>query len=223
MQIEQVAITTSSVDTAVAFFSDALELPTADDGNSARVRIGPSTLLLSPGSRGAGVHHLAFTIAGDRFSVAKRWLAERVPVLTRDGADEFALPEPWSSTSVYFSGPDGVLLELIARHSRPASGHIGVFTSAELLCNSEVGLAVDDVGATVDTLCDTFGIPVFSAGGPDFVAVGDHEGLLIVVHDHRIWFPTTTATPSDQPLSVRLTATATTGSAQVGHATATAG
>jgi len=84
-------------------------------------------------------------------------------------------------------------------------------------------LAVGDVAPAVDAGCDTFGIEVFSAGGLDFVAVGDHEGLLIVVHDQRIWFPTTTATPADQPLSVRLTATATTGSAQVGHATATAG
>ncbi|MGI8769487.1 MAG: hypothetical protein ACR2I1_10395 [Propionibacteriaceae bacterium] len=80
-------------------------------------------------------------------------------------------------------------------------------------------LAVGDVAPAVDAVCDTFGIEVFSAGGPDFVAVCDHEGLLIVVHEHRVWFPTSATTPSGQPLTVTLAVAGSTRSIRLGRTT----
>jgi hypothetical protein len=92
------------------------------------------------------------TVPEDRFAEAKAWPEERVPLLERDGLDEFRLGVPWNSQSVYFAGPDGILLELIARHDLPAVASSGRFSSADLLRISEIGLAVPDVPAAVATL-----------------------------------------------------------------------
>jgi catechol-2,3-dioxygenase len=71
-------------------------------------------LLLDSGPVEPGVYHCAITVPEDHFLESKAWLQERVPLLERDGLDEFTLGAPWNSQSVYFAGPDGILLELIA-------------------------------------------------------------------------------------------------------------
>ena len=71
----------------------------------------------------------------------------------------FALGAPWNSQSLYFAGPDGILLELIARHDLATLSSWGRFTSADLLRISEIGLAVPDVPAAVESLQNAFGLP----------------------------------------------------------------
>jgi catechol-2,3-dioxygenase len=91
----------------------------------------------------------------------------------------------------YFAGPDGILLELIARHDLLAASSSGRFSSADLLRISEIGLAVPDVPAAVAALQSAFGLPVFGTAAAEFTPLGDHDGLLIVVRQGRPWFPTT--------------------------------
>jgi catechol-2,3-dioxygenase len=148
-------------------------------------------LLLDPGPVEPGAYHCAITVPKDRFAEAKAWLQERVPLLERNGLDEFTLATPWNSQSVYFAGPDdGILLELIARHDLPAaSSSSSRFSSADLLRVSEAGLAVPDVPAAVDAWQNAFGLPVFSTAAAEFTPLGDHDGLLIVVRQGRPWFP----------------------------------
>lgn len=105
---------------------------------------------------------------------------------------------------MYFGGPDGSILELIARHSlENTTGH--PFTGADLLCASEIGLGVPDVPAVVDSLEALFGVARFGDGGAEFSSVGDHDGLLIVVSQDRPWFPTGDRVARGGPLSVTLT------------------
>jgi catechol-2,3-dioxygenase len=149
-----------------------------------------------PGPVERGAYHGAITVPEDRFAEAKAWLQERVPLLERDGLDQFALGAPWNSQSVYFAGPDGILLELIARHDLAAAESSGRFSSADLLRISEIGLAVPDVAVAVSSLQNAFGLPVFGTAAAEFTPLGDPDGLLIVVRQGRLWFPTTTVTPS---------------------------
>ncbi|HET9779341.1 MAG TPA: hypothetical protein VFP81_08665 [Propionibacteriaceae bacterium] len=60
-----------------------------------------------------------------------------------------------------FTGPDGTLLELIARHELAAPASSGRFSSADLRI-SEIGLAVPDVPAAVASLQNAFGLPVLA-------------------------------------------------------------
>ncbi|HEY8787987.1 MAG TPA: hypothetical protein VIM10_02455 [Actinopolymorphaceae bacterium] len=204
MRITRVDITSTDVTTAAEFYAGVLELPVAVAADSATVRIGASTVVLRHGPAGPGINHLAFTIPANRFAQAKVWLSSRVPLLTKNGADESPLGGTWNSESVYFPGPDGSILELIARHSLDnATAH--AFTSADLLCVSEIGLGVPDVPAVVDALEAQFGLPRFGDGGDQFTPVGDHDGLLIVVSQDRPWFPSADRIARGGPLSITLT------------------
>jgi catechol 2,3-dioxygenase-like lactoylglutathione lyase family enzyme len=202
MLISQVELPVSDAVQAARFYGDLLGLPTRTDGVVVRVEVGPSMLQLYPGPVEPGAHHSAITVPEDRFDEAKAWLQERVPLLEWDGLDEFALAAPWNSQSVYFAGPDGILLELIARHDLAAAESSGRFSSTDLLRISEIGLAVPDVAEAVTSLQNAFGLPIFGTAAPEFTPLGDPDGLLIVVRQGRPWFPTTTVTPSLGPIAV---------------------
>lgn len=204
MLISQVELPVSSAAEAATFYGDVLGLPTRTDGGVVEVEVGLSVLLLHPGVVETGAYHSAITIPEDRFAEAKDWLQERVPLLEKDGVEEFTFGAPWNSQSLYCAGPDGILLELIARHDLSAPSSSGRFSGADLLRISEIGLAVPDVPAAVGALQSEFALPVFGTAAAEFTPLGDHDGLLIVVRQGRPWFPTTTVTPSLGPIVVTL-------------------
>lgn len=190
MFIVDVRMGSADVRAAASFYRDVLELPVEVSGGTAVVAVGASTITLveEPGLREG--NHLAFTIPSNRFSDAKRWLSERVePMRWGTGEDELRLGAPWHSESVYFRGPDGIILEAITRSAlrNPVDT---AFSSHHLLCVSEVGLATSDVAGGFAAIRGRFGIETFAGESPDFTPAGDQHGLLILVTAGRPWFPT---------------------------------
>jgi catechol-2,3-dioxygenase len=102
-----------------------------------------------------------------------------VPLIRDDeGADEFDFSHWGGARAIYFEDPEGNIVELIARpNARPE------------LSLAEVGLPVEDVGAAVAALEDELGLPHYDGDRATFSAVGDDDGLLIVVSLGRGWFP----------------------------------
>src|SRR5688572_16997582 len=117
MRITQLSLPASDPAASAAFYRDVLQLPVV----ATQVRIGWSLLDLLLADAEIGSMHLAFNIPPARFDAACDWLSRRVPSL-RDplGEVRFALDAAWQSQSVYFAGPDGAVLELIARRPLPA-------------------------------------------------------------------------------------------------------
>ncbi|MEG0186070.1 MAG: VOC family protein, partial [Stenotrophomonas sp.] len=108
----------------------------------------------------------------------------------------------WDSESIYFTGPDDLILELIARRRLPASGRTGPFHGSEITCISEAGLPVADVAAAQAGLEAAFGLQPLSTPTPFFAPMGDDEGLLIVVDATRRWFPEQRWLPNAQGMRV---------------------
>ncbi len=67
---------------------------------------------------------------------------------------------------------------------------------------SEIGVAVPDVLAAVATLRAAGIRPYGNEPTGDFAAVGDIDGLLILVTPGRAWFPTTSRYVADTPVTV---------------------
>lgn len=176
------------------YFQTVLGLRVESTGSAtAQVRLGTTTLKLRvEPSIGAGIQHLAFTIPTGKFGSAKSWLIDRVKLIADvSGQDQFEGPARWNSLSVYFEGPDKSVLELIERRDLPNTRE-GPFSPADLLCVSEVGVAVPDVRATAGALKEKAGIEWYGSAPSDtFAAVGDANGLLILVPTGRAWWPTT--------------------------------
>lgn len=156
------------------------------------VRLGTTTLVLvQDPSAEPSTQHLAIAVPGDAGQRAHDWLRDRVRVLPHAGHTLQEGSPAWNSQSVYFRAPDGAVLELIARRRLPQRLGKEAFGPHALLGISEVGLAVPDVPTAAARLERTFGLRGFG-GTPSatFGAVGDEDGLLVLVRSGRTWFPT---------------------------------
>jgi catechol 2,3-dioxygenase-like lactoylglutathione lyase family enzyme len=199
MRITRIELLATDLDEIERFYGALLELPVSRGGDSVTVTIGWSTVVFRVGEARPGAIHIAFTIPRNQFAEAKVWLASRVDILSSGGTDELVLDrEPWHSKSLYFRGPDGIDLELIARQNLPVDSS-EPFSGASLLCVSEVGRAIPDVPTEVERLRREFGIEPFGDWVDEFAPVGDQEGLFILVKEGRVWFPTTDALAFGEP------------------------
>ncbi len=115
MQIQEVALTVTGLAAATRFYHDVLELPVAEQPGQVTVTIGSSRLVLEEGDQFAGAHHLAIGIAPADFEVARGWLSRRVEPIAVNGSEVIEGPEGWDSRSVYFLGPEDIVVEFIAR------------------------------------------------------------------------------------------------------------
>jgi catechol 2,3-dioxygenase-like lactoylglutathione lyase family enzyme len=204
MKIREIEITVGELDSAAAFYRDVLRLPVEEQPDRVTVTAGHSRLVMTRAEEFDGVHHVAFGISPHDFDRARSWLRQRVELLVAGDSDIIQGPATWASRSVYFYGPEDIVLEYIARDAdadAPYGDEI-----PQLLSISEVGVSVPDVPAAVDELGRTFGLPRFPPQGPTFAPVGDHDGLLIVVDQDRIWFPTGTQLAPRGPLTVHIDA-----------------
>jgi len=200
MRITDLTLPVSDVDVVAAWFKQVLDLDVQDRTLVA----GWSRIhLVAAQGRPLGGVHLAFNVPDNRFDAAQTWLRDRcVLQQDRDGKSYFALESNWKSQSIYFTGPDGLILELIGRQRLPHSTRSGPFHGSEITCLSEVGLPSHDVPTCQQNATDQFGSSPLSEPSAHFAPMGDDEGLLILVDASRTWFPEQRDLPNGEGLQV---------------------
>jgi catechol-2,3-dioxygenase len=208
MDIRQVQLATRSLDDTARFY-ERLGCPVEIVDTAVRVAVGSTLLVFRELPEMTGALHLAITIPTGTFDAAKAWIAGLTTVLGTADQDEFEGPPNWNSRSVYFEGPDQQLLELIerrdlesgARRAGDGSG-TGTGTVVPLVSVSEVGIPVPDVLGAVEALRRAGLEPYANPPGESFAAVGDVDGLVILVSPDRRWFPTGDRSPSSAPVVI---------------------
>jgi len=206
MHLKSIRMPSPDLEGSAVFYRDVLGLPVRQSKKTVVVEVGSSLLEFFEGNASEGSNHLAFTIPANQLADGKRWLSGRTRVISLNGNDEFQLGEPWESASVYFEGPDRMILELISRQQLDNASS-APFSGASLSCISEVGLAVPDVARSIQEIGDAFGIQSFAGDGQSFHAMGNHDGLLILVPAGRRWIPTSDALSSFGQLTVDIAGT----------------
>jgi len=204
MRILNLELVSSSLPRQAEFYAQTLGLRGLEEtGGRVVFQAGSSRLTFLAGA-GPVQHryHFAFNIPSSQFTEAADWLRRRVRLLSdSNGADEFHSNE-WNSDGMYFLDPDGNVVELIARHTLPATGG-SPFSGNSLLAISEIGIAAEDVPQQVEIIRHRRGEPIYDgAGSSTFTAVGDEHGLFIVVKRGRIWFPETGVAAEPVPIHV---------------------
>jgi catechol-2,3-dioxygenase len=112
-----------------------------------------------------------------------------VPLISSGSGEDSFNFESWNAHSFYFRDPASNILECIARHNL-MNGSDRPFDEQGMLCISEIGIATDDVRATVQLLEAELSAGIYDGAGSDtFAAVGDEHGLFIVVEEGRKWYP----------------------------------
>jgi len=133
-------------------------------------------------------YHFAFNIPQNKLEKAIAWMNPRCPLVKRNGSDEVVFHfENWNAHAIYFIDPAGNIGEFIARHTLKNDAP-GDFAVPDILCASEIGVVTPDVRATVAEIEKGVGIETYKSAGNDFAAVGDEQGLFIVVKTGRAWF-----------------------------------
>lgn len=178
------------------FYASTLSLPASYDPrtNTLTIRAGGSELRFIPAAPGSQpVHHFAFDVPRNLIDAAQSWLAARTPLIpNRDTGSPRARFPSWNAEAVYFHDPAGNIGELIARHDLP-NDRPAPFSPEHILHLSEIGLPVRNVTAAAERLMRAFDLPCYpdpsAPVSPDFTALGDERGLLILVPESRPWAP----------------------------------
>jgi catechol-2,3-dioxygenase len=203
MHIQELTLQTDDLDAQATFYREVLRLPVELAAERLQVTIGRSRLIFKhqPGWRGA--YHFAFDVPENQFEAAGDWLTERTKLIELNGQSRFH-SDGWNADMIYFRDAAGNILELIARHQQ-ANATTHPFSEFDLLAITEIGLGTRDVRSTVGQLMTELGVRTYDGGGSSsFSAVGDEQGLFIVVHHEREWYPQTGQRGGLHPMTVRL-------------------
>jgi catechol-2,3-dioxygenase len=192
MKIKSLKLWATQLDELAAFYRDTLGLIVSARQNRFEAYVGYTRLAFHQAETAeGGLYHFAINIPENQFDEGKAWLAQHVPLIQdRNGADTFDFLS-WNAHACYCYDPAGNIVELIARHSLDCAT-TEPFSPRSLLGVSEMGLVTDDVRGSANQLSQKFGLGVYDGAGSDvFAAIGDEQGLFIVVKRGREWYPDT--------------------------------
>lgn len=187
--IESLTLYTASLHRTRLFYHQTLELPVvAENDESIAFQAGRTTLVFMETTVHKPYYHFAFNITNNRFSDCFEWINRKLDILPVDGAP-IALYPNWNAQSFYCYDNNGSIIEFIARFDLPYVSD-ELFSPADIREVSEIGLVTEDVPALTEQLLQS-GIPYYEKGPrlPDFVAMGDAYGLLLVAQRGRGWVP----------------------------------
>lgn len=209
MNFAEIQILTYTLAAQRAFYTQTLGLSDATAASDTFTAQAGATRLtfLQPQPAGRGdersVYHFAFNIPENQLAEAKAWLKQRTPLVSSQaGRDEYNF-ESWNAHAVYFLDPAGNVVELIARHNLPNASQ-QPFGGHSLLNISEISVTAANVPDTVRAIQSALGVEVYDGPSATFAAVGDEQGLFIVVPAGRAWFPDTGRLAGFYPMTVRL-------------------
>lgn len=173
-----------------AFFGTTLGLPVSEPApDQLAVQVGTTMLVFEHQPAWQGIYHYAFNIPHDRFADARAWLDGRADLIPDPNGEKEFFFETWNADALYFEDADGNIGELIARHTLDNTAG-GAFGSDSLLNVSEIGWVVSDVLASAAHLNEAYSLPPYLGHQSEvFTAVGDADGLFILVPKRHPWLP----------------------------------
>ena len=204
MILQEIRLQTNRLFPLYHFYKNVLELPVADDSDAHfTIHAGLSKLIFEKTKDPLSYpnYHFAFNIPSNRIREAHDWLKERTELLwIEDYKSEIADFTNWNAKSVYFLDPGGNIAELIARADLDDIID-APFSSKHIRNVSEIGLVFPEPGfnRSIEQLLKDHKLEYFSKQPPleKFCAIGNDEGLFIIVPENRSWYPC-----KDRPASI---------------------
>lgn len=197
MKIDQIQISTKDIQRTKSFYHEVLGLYILEnDKDSVTIQAGASILKFIEDPQFNSIYHFAFNIPENQLDEAIEWCKNKVDLILIEDKNVITHFENWNAHAIYFYDNNGNLLEFIARHDLN-NEQIGSFNPASILNISEIGIVNKNPLALGNQLIAEHGLHFFSKNNNSevFSAIGDDEGLLILVQPNRNWYPT--QTPSE--------------------------
>ncbi|KOP39710.1 MULTISPECIES: VOC family protein [unclassified Flavobacterium] len=199
MKLEHIQIQTSNIKETAAFYQDILGLSIIEnDSEYITIKTGNSILKFIENPQFKSIYHFAFNIPTNKLDDAIQWCKGKVNLITIEDQNVTHF-ENWNAHAVYFYDNNGNLLEFIARHDLN-NAQTEEFSSKSILNISEIGIVNENPLELGNKLIAEHGLSFFSKNNNTevFTAIGDDEGLLILVRPNRNWYPTQTPSESNK-------------------------
>jgi len=200
MKLAHIQIQSSDIQQTATFYKDILELHIIEKTkNSVSIQAGDSVLEFVENPEFKSIYHFAFNIPKNKLDKAIDWCKSKVDLIFIEDQKVITNFENWNANAVYFYDNNGNLLEFIARHDLD-NAQTEAFSSKAILNISEIGIVNENPLELGNQLIEQHGLEFFSknANSELFAAVGDDEGLLIMVKPNRNWYPTQTPSESNK-------------------------
>jgi hypothetical protein len=196
MLLKEIRLQTTRLTALFEFYEKVLQLPVTQPGdNSISITAGTSQIIFEKTSAAEGpFYHFAFNIPSNKFEEAFQWIQGRVNLLwLNDFKSYIADFANWHAKSFYFIDPASNILEFIARFDLNDVAD-EPFSARHIRNVSEIGLVlpVNNFDTDVNNLLKQYPLIYFDKQPPmpHFRAVGNDEGLFVIVPENRVWFST---------------------------------
>ena len=200
MKLQHIQIQTNNIQETETFYNNILGLKILEKrSDSLTIQAGSSILKFIENSEFDSTYHFAFNIPENKLEEAISWCAEKVDLIIIQDKRIIANFETWNANAVYFYDNNGDLLEFIARHDLD-NFQIKEFSSKSILNISEIGIVDENPMELGEQLIESYDLMFFEKNfnSETFAAIGDDEGLLIIVKPNRNWYPTQTPSKSNK-------------------------
>ena len=205
MKLEQIQIQTNNIQETTAFYQDILGLSIIEKNSKwVTIQAGNSILKFIENSTFNSIYHFAFNIPENKLEEAIEWCKNKVGLIVIEDQNVIANFEAWNANAVYFYDNNGNLLEFISRYDLENASTEN-FSSKSILNISEIGIVTENPLELGNLLIEKQALEFFSKNNNSevFSALGDDEGLLIIVKPNRNWYPTQTPSQSN-PTEIRI-------------------
>ena len=177
MKILDVEILSNNLDKTEKFYSQVLGFKLKEKSEAAiSFSTGHTKLTFNYSDHPDPVYHFAFNIPNNQLNEAFEWTKNKVDVMDVTPGDKIADFVNWNAKSFYFYDSNGNILEFIARYDLDNKSDTP-FNIRSIISISEIGVATDNVFSKQPRM-------------PNFTALGNHDGLLILSSANRHWYPT---------------------------------
>ncbi len=194
MKINEIQLLTDRMEETICFYRDILRLSVIkSENNVTKFSAGTSVLTFHPSHHTSPVYHFAFNIPKNQFNEALQWAASKFQLIQLTASGIVADFQSWNAKAFYFYDNNHNIVEFIARFDLENDSQQS-FDGSSVCSISEVGLVVKEPKTYAAKLMAAYHLALFEKQLPkeDFIAMGNDEGLLIIVSENRIWYPTNT-------------------------------
>jgi catechol 2,3-dioxygenase-like lactoylglutathione lyase family enzyme len=191
MKIKKLFLHTKHFDEQREFFTQTMGFSLIESSEKFfTLKVGRTELTFSKEAESwQGSYHFAFNIPMNQIKEARAWLEARTPLIKNAEGNPLVYSVNWDADIFYFYDKAGNVLEFIARTDLDNASQ-EPFTTDSIECVSETSVVASTASEAIHALESEFGVSVYkNSDGGDFAALGDAEGLFIVVSDGRAWAP----------------------------------
>lgn len=189
MKIKEVILFTNNIQKQKQFYKTILEFEQIEDSSEKISFEAGNSVLTFQYKEDVKSSHVAFNIPSNAIYDALIWLRKRTEVLDCEG-EKIADFVSWKAKAIYFYDADNNIMEFIARERIDIESDFA-FTPRTILSISEMAIVTTKIEVIYNSINKIRTIQIFDGDFSRFCALGNDEGLFILVDKNKKkWYPT---------------------------------